>query len=130
MTSERPRRLHEHRWLWIVVVSLAALGGVFAEISWRVSAKIAGPIASQWIRSSPIVRKTAGDIKSMEVARSWSKAGLAFSREKMGRLHYVVHGSRDDLDLLVYWSRKSSDACPTVDKVQWIDARGFDTIWP
>jgi len=129
MTRDGSKRLYERRWLWIVVASLAAIGGISAAVSWRISVKIADPVAQEWIRSALIVRATAGEIKSIEVARIWSKTSSGFHGVKAGRIHYVVHGTKEDLDLLVLWSKKTPDAVPTVDKVQWIDKKGFDTIW-
>jgi hypothetical protein len=130
MTNGRPKRLYERRWLWIIVLTLGGLGGICAESFWRISVKRVDPVASQWIRASPLVRNMAGSIKSLEIARSWTTTDLGFDGNWSGRLHYIVHGSKDDLDLLILWHQKATDTTPAIDKVQWIDTHGFDTIWP
>jgi hypothetical protein len=68
MTGGRPKRFYVRPWIWVVALTLGCLGGICAESFWRTSLKRADPVASQWIRASPLVRKMAGDIKSLEIS--------------------------------------------------------------
>jgi hypothetical protein len=130
MSDKSPRPFFLRRWFLIGAVSLAITGGAVAEFGLRDGVKIAGPAAEDWIQHSPIVRSTAGDIRSLSIARSRSNFSYHFDGTKSGRIHYIVHGSKEDLDLFVLWEEKPHNTAPKIIKVQWIDTKGFDTIWP
>jgi hypothetical protein len=126
-----PRKpFYRRRWFLAVIILSGALGGTVAEFGWRRGTRIADPVALQWIKSSPFVRNYVGEIRTISVSRTWSEVDFGIIGETTGRTHYLVHGSKDDLDLLVSWRSRSSDGTPAVVKVQWIDTKGFDTIWP
>ena len=124
------KRLYQSRWFWIVVGAAGVFGAGGFEVIWRSELNAVDPVASQWIKNAPIVRKLAGEVRSLETLRTWSNIYWGLGGEKTGRLHYLVHGSKDDLDLMILWRQKTDANSPIVEKVQWIDARGFDTIWP
>lgn len=116
--------------LWIVVLSLACAGGVTFEVSWRRIVVPMEPYLSQWITSAAVVKKFGGEMKSIEVVRSYSRIDDLLAARKSGRVHFLFHGTRYDLDLLVYWHRDENARQPVVDKLQMLDTRGFETIWP
>lgn len=130
-TKNRPRkRLYESRWFRISMISFGIVGLVFFEGFQYYFGDQGDPEATQWIMSAVIVKKAVGEIKSLERVRPFSKTTFEFGGPRRGRLHYLVHGTHTDVDLLVSWHQGDKDAKPVVDKVQWIDTKGFDTIWP
>jgi len=130
MNNAPRKRLYEIRWLRYSVVAVGVIFLVWFEGVWHFVVKQADPAATRWIRGATIVKKAVGDIDSLELIRSYSSVSFNADGNRSGRLHYRVHGTHSDVDLLVSWHRYHQDTEPVVDKVQWIDTKGFDTIWP
>ncbi len=115
---------------FIAAMVIGICGGVAAEVMLRLAASAVEPVATQWIKASPFVRKVIGDFQSAKTARTYTKGDWGFDGPHAGRQHYNVSGSKGDLDLLVYWEKVPGTTSPKIVKVQMIDTRGFDTIWP
>jgi hypothetical protein len=123
-------RLYQRRWVLIVLVVCGLATAGFYEFSIRRAETKVGPVAVGWIRTAPLVRRFVGDVASVESDRSLSRVTWDLDGAASGRLHYLVRGSKGELDLFVLWRQKTSDASPIIEKVQWQDTRGFETIWP
>ena len=128
--TEHKRIYNRKGFIWLIV-AISVIGFLGFEVIWRLRVE-GGPeaqLTTQWLRENDVLKTFVGDIASLEFKRLRSRFAFGFVSGNSGRFHYLVKGTKADLDVLVTWHKEASVDNLSFDKLEsYIDMQ-TEIIW-
>ena len=121
----------ERRGLFGLVIILGVVFLVVFEIFWRLRIERGPEVVStvEWLRNNDAIKREVGNVISADLMRSRSSFSWTHGRPISGRFHFLLKGTRGELDVLVTWRVEPSTHLLIVNKVQSLYDTQNEAIW-